>query len=634
MNYNYVPSYPGATLLGIRDLSKRNQSLIKEERSIHTPLFFVRTIKGPEELTFISSDEFDKIYDMDSLNPDTYCYNHQSHYLSECIKAGNGTIAIQRVITPTDDILTSFGFVVRNGAIDSKWRVPTDTTTGNEFLTFIAPSKGVWGGLINFVITAAPESVQATLGVELGCFIYQLTVYYGTGVDTNLVSNKYSESYTYFTLKPDSISTPGVNYYINNILNDSYTQYDDSYTPSIGKVVFNPDVLIGTMAVAGVTITPDDLYNKNIFATLPVAPEIGPVNATNRFLFNEDLRTKVNYFSVNGSNLQYQPVNQGMAEDIDYNNKVVVLLKEFLQPSSPFWDIQRYPISTIWDSGFSSEVKELIAQLLRVRPDIYVTLSTFIYLEIFRNTDGTYKAYYPKKLRNDELVAAATNLRSMLSLIPESMVFNTACCRGMVIMHNGINQDNGKYESLSVDIMRKIVRMCGSTRWDSALTFDQNPLNLVEGFSQVDYTYQTPTVVNELWDAGIINVQSNTTSSWFYPVLTTVYPDKTSVLNSIFMMITCCEVQKVLDATWRRLTGNSKLSKEKLIELSNTYIMSDLKDRYDSRFVIVPDTQVTAGDEIRGYSWTTAVNVYAENMKVRGVYEVRANRMSSLTQDS
>jgi hypothetical protein len=31
MNYNYVPSYPGATLLGIRDLSKRNQSLIKEE---------------------------------------------------------------------------------------------------------------------------------------------------------------------------------------------------------------------------------------------------------------------------------------------------------------------------------------------------------------------------------------------------------------------------------------------------------------------------------------------------------------------------------------------------------------------------------------------------------------------------
>jgi hypothetical protein len=141
-------------------------------------------------------------------------------------------------------------------------------------------------------------------------------------------------------------------------------------------------------------------------------------------------------------------------------------------------------------------------------------------------------------------------------------------------------------------------------------------------------------VVNELWDAGIINVQSNTTSSWFYPVLTTVYPDKTSVLNSIFMMITCCEVQKVLDATWRRLTGNSKLSKEKLIELSNTYIMSDLKDRYDSRFVIVPDTQITAGDEIRGYSWTTAVNVYAENMKVRGVYEVRANRMSSLTQDS
>ena len=57
-------------------------------------------------------------------------------------------------------------------------------------------------------------------------------------------------------------------------------------------------------------------------------------------------------------------------------------------------------------------------------------------------------------------------------------------------------------------------------------------------------------------------------------------------------------------------------------------------NRFDERFVIVPETFFTEADTQRGYSWSTKINLYSNTMKTVGTYTVVARRMSDLNQSA
>ena len=57
-----------------------------------------------------------------------------------------------------------------------------------------------------------------------------------------------------------------------------------------------------------------------------------------------------------------------------------------------------------------------------------------------------------------------------------------------------------------------------------------------------------------------------------------------------------------------------------------------MKDRFDERVVIVPDTYETKYDEQRGYSETCKIHVYGNNMKTVTSFTVVAHRRSELDQ--
>ena len=164
--------------------------------------------------------------------------------------------------------------------------------------------------------------------------------------------------------------------------------------------------------------------------------------------------------------------------------------------------------------------------------------------------------------------------------------------------------------------------------WKSGKAFDGAPGSILDYLTDVNVPYTPISVRNRDWDAGMNWVQSYDMKSNFFPALKTVYTDDTSVLNSFFTALGICEVVKVCERAWRYYTGNSKLSPAQRAQRIDEMITRQTQGIFDDRFIIEPETFYTEGDVLRGYSYSTRVKLYANNMVTVGTSFVQAYRMS------
>lgn len=303
----------------------------------------------------------------------------------------------------------------------------------------------------------------------------------------------------------------------------------------------------------------------------------------------------------------------------------------------PVLDDAKYPQSVIYDTGFTYDTKVIIPQVIGKRKDMWVALATHATGRFIDDplNPGT-KIYEPinTQMSISEESSAAIALRTALELQPESELFGTPVCRGIVVSHSG-NLANSQYNGLlplTLDIAGKLSSYTGAGIgvWTNGRAPDQSPLNQVTTFKNVNNTYKKPGVYEKDWENGLIWAQSYDTRSIFYPAYQTAYPDDTSVLNSLFTMLACVELEKVCQRVWRDLTGTSTLTNDQFVERSNQLITDRTQGRFDGRFVIIPETFYTDADLQRGYSWNCRVNIYANNMKTVGSFTVVANRMEDL----
>jgi hypothetical protein len=116
----------------------------------------------------------------------------------------------------------------------------------------------------------------------------------------------------------------------------------------------------------------------------------------------------------------------------------------------------------------------------------------------------------------------------------------------------------------------------------------------------------------------------------FFPALQTVYENDTSVLNSFFTAVAISYLNKVQHAAWREFTGSMSLTDAQLEEQVNNFVSAAVKDKFDNKFVIVPNATVTEFDALRGYSWTLPIKIYSPNMKTVMTAFTQAYRASSL----
>lgn len=357
-------------------------------------------------------------------------------------------------------------------------------------------------------------------------------------------------------------------------------------------------------------------------------------------------------------------------------------------------DVAKYPHSTFWDSGFSLATKKKMLVPMSRRKDIWVVLSTqmlgdysgeaiagtgtavgtdglvldfgagettefyndtFVtipaglltdgdnnpvpagrYRANFLDTDWTLTPWeYQEANTISQETAYAVLLRTMASTFPESEIYGTPVCRVSIVGHCGklLNTTyRGGILPLTIELADKVSRYmgAGTGNWTNGFAFDENPNNVVSNFRDINHIWKPAATYNGDWDAGLVWVQSFDRRSVFFPGLQTAYPDDTSVLNSIITVAACCFLEKVSQLVWRLLSGNSSLTNGQFIERSDRLINENVKDRFDGRFVIVPETFYTAADEQRGFSWSCKIHIYANNMKTVGSMTVVAHRMSDL----
>ena len=290
--------------------------------------------------------------------------------------------------------------------------------------------------------------------------------------------------------------------------------------------------------------------------------------------------------------------------------------------NSPLQDSATYPESIFYDSGFPLATKYALANFIAVRKDTAVVLCT-------HDVTGPV-------LTASAESSLAIALRTRLQMYPESDFFGTSTMRAMIVGRSGklMNSQYTKPLPLVLEIATKAAAYMGAGNgsWKSGLGFDSSPGNQVTMFSNVNVTFTPAAVRNKDWANGLVWVDAFDRRNLYFPALKTIYDNDTSVLNSFFTMMAIVELEKVGERARREFSGESTLTDAQLIQQVNKFVNDRTSGRFDSRFVIRPNTYFTSADVMRGYSWTLAIQIYAPNMRTVATISVQSYRIGDLKQ--
>lgn len=309
--------------------------------------------------------------------------------------------------------------------------------------------------------------------------------------------------------------------------------------------------------------------------------------------------------------------SDGTMTDTLFAGLVGERVEEYNNPNSDVLDTAWNVESIIYDSGFPLATKYKLLDFMAIRKDTFVVLGT-------HEVGGQI-------LTASEDNSVAIALRTRAQLFPESEYFGTPVMRAMIMGRSGVLRSSQFTTRVptTFEVAVKSAKYMGAGNgiWKNGKNFDGAPGSILDDMADISVTYTPAAARNRDWDAGLNWVQKYDRRALFFPALKTVYDDDTSVLNSYFTAMAICEINKVCERAWRHFSGVSNLSNAQLVERVNAFITQRTEGRFDGRFVIVPNTFFTDADIARGYSWTTAVKLYAPNMKTVMTTYVQAYRI-------
>lgn len=283
-------------------------------------------------------------------------------------------------------------------------------------------------------------------------------------------------------------------------------------------------------------------------------------------------------------------------------------------------DLVMHPESMIYDSGFTLATKKTLAKFISRRKDTFVAWSTF--------------AHDAPSITLADQYSVGVALKTMIELYPESATFGTPVMRGIICGGSGelINSLYTNRVPLTYEVAHKAARYMGAKNgaWKNGFAFDRAPLSIVTQLKNIDVTWVPASTRNILWSTGLNFVLNYQVGTQFFPALQTVYENDTSVLNSFFTAVAIAYLNKVAHAAWREFSGSISLTNAQLEEQVNLFVANLVKDKFDGKFVIQPNATVTELDNLRGYSWTLPIKIYANNMKTVMTTYVEAYRQSDL----
>ena len=670
---------PFANLLGIKDESGRTVAAEAEALPIHLPHVFAYMQRGPVTPQVVFGTSLTKTYGADSLDYRKPFANHQTVLLNTLNENAN-QVMVQRVV-PTDiepkarlllslELLptklpaydrnadgsykldTAGNPVPTGSTIDGfkgRWfldvhtsgigaaakRAGTMTDVDNNESTiypvidFEVAHYGSYGNGIGLRMWA--PTAKSSIPVNEKVVEDQLSQLYriqfvekaDDGVTANVQQTLYGEQYVEFSFKEGAVDR-----FVDTDLHfDSVVipQFQDLETPGQTPVwgPFGQAHLYQAFVEEALAAIYDKEKTYNLIATGDGAEHL--INLCSGVDYNGiPHNAYVVVGTADAGILMSENTTQyatgggdGTMSLANFDLLVRNQMKNYGDLDFPFLDDAQYPHSCFYDTGFSIDTKKAMMTPLGLRKDIYVVIST---------QDVTQDQ---NTISEESSMAIA--LRAAARMYPESEIYGTKTCRAIIVGHSGY-LINSKYKGLlplTIELAAKCANYMGASngQFKPGLGFDMNPYNQVSMFKNVNCTFKKAEVRNRDWDNGLVWVQYFDRRSLFFPAVQTVYDDDTSVINGAINMMIAVELQKVSQRTWRELTGISRLTADQFVDRSDKLIAKKCKDRFDNRVIIVPETYYTDADNDRGYSWSTKIHMYANNMKTVGTMTVVPHRM-------
>jgi hypothetical protein len=498
----------------------------------------------------------------------------------------------------------------------------------------IASSQGEYGNTLISRLYAALSADIIPFPVDLlstdKTYPYYFQMLRVTDTKTGKIDpvlNIFGSQYSTFVLSPGLVRTSsGAVVDFKTVVTGAYVSTDPNIDTGLGSVfVYNDNITTLATNFYNAEKVIDDQYRDS------------EVNTTEQNIFAINM---LSFVSSNGS--PYQALK--LVDDVDsvrltkntnvflggssdgtitldlIDSLVAADMDHYEDPLHEYNDLVLHPESIIYDSGFSLATKKSMIKFISRRKDTFVVSSTY--------------AYNAPALTIDNQYSVAITLKTMYELYPESSTFGTGVMRGIVIGGSGtlIGSNYTNRVPCTYELLDKASQYMGASNgaWKAGFVFDKAPNSVLTKLTNIDVTWVPTSTRNLLWNVGLNFALNYQIRSQFFPALQTVYENDTSVLNSFFTAVAISYLNKVAHSAWREFSGSISYTNAQLEEKVNTFVSTAVKDKFDGKFVIVPNATVTEYDATLGYAWTLPIKIYANNSKTVMTAYTQAYRLSDL----
>lgn len=525
----------------------------------------------------------------------------------------------------------------QRGALTIRSGTQTDGTTQSQqypIFEFAAKDPGEFGNKLAVKLYAGlqtdlvPFATNILNDGKMYPYYFQLSKIVDTLTGKiNTILNSFGAQNVRFVLKDGGIDpASGAIIDIEKMVTDQYINLPPEIQTGLGTVYayqnnldtllqqfYNSEKVISdTSRDSVINANENNIYAFNIFSF--TSSNGSPYQSVKIVDANDSVRLTKN------TNLFLSGSSDGTITEALLDSLVLADMDNYNNSLHEYNDLVLHPESIIYDSGFTLATKKSLCKFISRRKDTFVVFSTYAHDAASSTLSDQY--------------SVGIALKTMVELYPESATFGTPVMRAMINAGAGtlINSLYTKKVSTSYEVAYKAARYMGAKNgaWKNGFCFDKAPLSILTNLKDIDVTWVPASTRNTLWSVGINFVLNYKIRTQFFPALQTVYENDTSVLNSFFTVVAISYLNKIAHAAWREFSGSISLTNAQLEEQVNNFVSNAVKNKFDDKFVIVPNATVTELDNLRGYSWTLPIKIYANNAKTVMTTYVGAYRMSDL----
>ena len=267
----------------------------------------------------------------------------------------------------------------------------------------------------------------------------------------------------------------------------------------------------------------------------------------------------------------------------------------------------RFPFTDIYETGFTTEAKTLFVDALANFKEVRINTCS--------------QDVNARKNTASEDTSISIGLHQRFALHPESVLYQTDCCRGVVVAQAGksISPELRGYKRLIPLLYQVAAWRCKyagnpNGRLDEKAAYDDGrdgKRNRVTLLTDLNHTYLSDGAKDRMWSNGITFAQTAGIRSIYIPAVQSVYGNPDSPLNSDINVGINIDITKRARRVFTLLVGNGKLTDGQFIAESNRMMALECRSsNYDGRVQFKFDSFYTGKA-----SWNTRVEAYYANNK-------------------